>query len=437
MADPHVPASGDVPTRDRRAQWSWALYDWANSAFATTVMAGFFPVFFKSYWAAGMPVTESTARLGTANAVASLIVVLLAPILGVLADHTGGKKRLLLSLAMLGALMSGGLFLVGEGQWLAAVLLYVFGVLGFAGGNVTYDALLLDVADRHELERISALGFALGYLGGGLLFAVNVLMVLYPEWFGLADKAQAVRVAFLMVGAWWALFTLPLLLFVHERPRPQDARGGQGLMHAWRELAATWRLLRRLRMAFLFLIAYWCYIDGVDTIVRMAVDYGLSLGFAAESLLTALLITQIVGFPSALLFGRIGDRIGAKRAIWLALAVYVVVVFWASRMTASWEFYGLALAIGLVQGGVQAMSRALFARLIPREHAGRLFGLYNMMGKFAAVVGPLLVGWVGVLSGSSRIGILSVLLLFLAGAWLLGKVDVARGEREAATAVGD
>lgn len=420
-----------------RAQWSWALYDWANSAFATTVMAGFFPVFFKSYWATGMPVTESTVRLGTANAVASLLVVLLAPILGVLADYSGRKKRLLLMLAMLGALMSGGLFLVSEGHWLIAALLYVLGVIGFAGGNVAYDAMLLDVAERSELERVSAFGFALGYLGGGLLFAVNVLMVLYPGAFGLADQAEAVRAAFLMVAIWWAVFSMPVLLFVHERPLAKHERLGQGIAQAWRGLLDTWRLLRRLRMAFVFLIAYWCYIDGVDTIVRMAVDYGLSLGFAAESLLTALLITQIVGFPSALAFGRIGDRIGAKRAIWLALSVYVVVVFWAANMNASWEFYAMAVAIGLVQGGVQAMSRALFARLIPAEHAGRLFGLYNMMGKFAAVVGPLLVGWVGVLSGSPRVGILSVLLLFVLGAWLLGQVDVVRGEREATAATGE
>lgn len=416
----------------RRAQWSWALYDWANSAFATTVMAGFFPVFFKSYWATGMPATESTLRLGTANAVASLLAVLLAPVLGVIADRSGRKKGLLLLLAMLGVLMSGGLFLVGEGYWLVAAGLYVLGVVGFSGSIVTYDAMLLDVAGKAELERVSALGFALGYLGGGLLFAINVLMVLYPEAFGLADKAEAVRVAFLTVAVWWAVFSLPVLLFVDEVPHPQAQSFSRGMRHAWQEFSATWRMLRQLPMAFTFLIAYWCYIDGVDTIVRMAVDYGLSLGFAADSLLTALLLTQFVGFPAALLFGRIGDRIGAKRAIWLALIVYVIVVFWAWRMTASWEFYGLAIVIGLVQGGIQAMSRALYARLIPAEHAGRLFGLYNMMGKFAAVVGPLLVGWFAVWSGDARTGILSVLLLFVAGAWLLGRVRVAEGEREAA-----
>ncbi len=421
----------DTLPAGRRSQWSWALYDWANSAFATTVMAGFFPVFFKSYWSADVSVTESTARLGTANAIASLLVMLLAPLLGVIADRSGRKKGLLLMLTTLGVLMSAGLFLVAEGYWLVAAGLYVFGVVGFAGANVTYDAMLLDVAAKDEVERVSALGYALGYLGGGLLFTVNVLMVLYPQSFGLADKAEAVRLAFLMVAIWWAVFSLPVMLYVHEQGHAAT-REGRGLRQAWAELVATWRLLRSLPMAFTFLLAYWCYIDGVDTIVRMAVDYGMSLGFAAEGLLTALLITQFVGFPAALVFGRIGDRIGAKHAIWLALVVYVIVVFWASQMRAEWEFYGLAVVIGLVQGGIQAMSRALYARLIPTEHAGRLFGLYNMMGKFAAVVGPLLVGWVAVLSDSARMGILSVLLLFVAGGWLLGRVDVRAGQRAAA-----
>jgi len=419
----------------RRAQWSWAFYDWANSAFATTVMAGFFPVFFKSYWAAGVTASESTAQLGTANAVASLVAVLLAPALGVLADRAGHKKRLLLLFAALGSLMTGSLFLVEQGYWLVASGIYVLGIIAFAGGNVVYDAMLLDIAERHQLERVSALGFALGYLGGGLLFAVNVVMVVQPEWFGFADKAEAVRLAFVMVALWWALFSLPVLLFVPDRAAG-GVRPGRGVGTGWQELRETWRLLRRLRMAFIFLIAYWFYIDGVDTVVRMGVDYGLSLGFAAESLLTALLITQVVGFPAALLFGRLGERIGAKRAIWLAIAVYVLVVFWATRMAESWEFYVMAVAIGLVQGGIQAMSRALYARMIPVEHAGRLFGLYNMMGKFAAIIGPLLVGWVTLATDSARVGILSILVLFAIGGVLLSRVDVAVGERDALNAGG-
>lgn len=415
----------------RRAQWSWALYDWANSAFATTVMAGFFPVFFKTYWSAGMTATESTAHLGMANGLASLFGVLLAPVLGVIADRSGVRKRLLLRLAAFGALMSGGLFFVAEGGWLIAAALYLFGILGFAGGNVVYDALLLGVAKPAELERVSALGFALGYLGGGLLFAVNVLMVMWPESFGLAAKAEAVRWSFLSVAIWWLLFSIPVWLFVDEPPPTRSAEPGSATAVAWRELRVSWRLLRQLPNARWFLLAYWCYIDGVDTIVRMAVDYGLSIGFAADGLLLALLITQLVGFPAALLFGRIGDAYGAKRAIALALVVYVLVVLWAWQMRETWEFYALAVVIGLVQGGIQAMSRAQYARLIPTEHAGRLFGLYNMMGKLAAVLGPFMVAWVAHATGDSRSGILSLLLLFLFGGGLLWRVDTEAGEREA------
>jgi UMF1 family MFS transporter len=259
--------------------------------------------------------------------------------------------------------------------------------------------------------------------------------VLQPEWFGLADKAEAVRFAFLTVAAWWAVFTVPLVLYVRS-PERTSREAGPGWRHAWQELLISWRLLRSLPNAFVFLIAYWFYIDGVDTIVRMAVDYGLSIGFAADGLLTALLVTQFVGFPAALFFGRIGDRIGARGAIFLALAVYVIVVIWSARITEVWEFYGLAVMIGLVQGGVQAMSRALFARLIPAEHAGRLFGLYNMMGKFAAILGPVLVGWVAVVTDSSRVGILSILVLFLVGAILLSRVDVRQGEADAGRLAG-
>lgn len=414
-----------------RQQVSWALYDWANSAFATTVMAGFFPVFFKQFWATDLNVTDSTFWLGLINSLASLVIVLLGPVMGAVSDCGGLKKRLLFTFAALGILMSGALFWVAQGQWLFALLLYGAGIIGFSGSNVFYDALLLEVAPRDRLERISAFGFALGYLGGGLLFALNVLMVLQPQRFGLTDAGEAVRWSFLSVALWWAVFSLPVLLFVHE-PRPKSRPPMTRLFgRAFGELADTFRHLRRSRMAFLFLIAYWFYIDGVDTIVRMAVDYGLSIGLESSDLLTALLVTQFVGFPAALVFGHWGQRVGPKRGIQTALAVYVLAVLWAWRMDSAWEFYTLAVVIGLVQGGLQALSRALFARLIPPERSGEFFGFYNMLGKFAAVLGPLMVGWVSALSGDPRTGILSVLVLFLIGALLLAKVDVAAGEAAA------
>jgi UMF1 family MFS transporter len=418
-------------SEESRRVLAWALYDWANSAFATTVMAGFFPVFFKQYWAVGKAATDSTFLLGSANSAASLVIMLSAPLLGAIADRGGTKKRFLMFFAFTGVAMTGGLFLAAEGAWALALALYVAAVLGFSGGNIFYDALLVDVARESRLERVSAFGFALGYFGGGLLFAVNVLMTLYPAFFGLADASAAVRASFLCVAVWWALFSLPVMLFVQER-RPSPVGGRAGSVRAGlRQLRGTLGHLRQLRSAFLFLVAYWLYIDGVDTIVRMAVDYGLSLGFEAEGLMLALLITQFVGFPAAVVFGRIGERRGPRQGIMLAIFVYLLVVLWAYQMTSTWEFYLLAVAIGLVQGGIQALSRSLYARLIPRDKAGEFFGFYNMLGKFAAVLGPVLMGWVGVATGSSRAAILSLAALFVAGAVLLALVDVKGGARAA------
>ncbi len=408
----------------RRPRISWALYDWGNSAFATTVMAGFFPVFFKEYWARGLSATDSTFWLGVGNSAASTLMVLFAPLIGALADQGGSKKRYLLLFAFLGALMTSSLFLVAAGMWQIALLFYALGIVGFSGSIVPYDALLVDVAEEDELDRVSALGYALGYLGGGLLFAVNVFMVLNPEYFGLTDAGQAVRVSFLMVGIWWALFSLPVMLFVRERnPRPANPHVLRG---ALKEIRDNFREVGRYRMVALFLLAYWLYIDGVDTIVRMAVDYGLAIGFEPADLLTALLITQFVGFPAALVFGRVGDRYGPKKGIMIALVVYIIIVFWAWRMNSPWEFYALAVVIGLVQGGIQSLSRSLYARLIPQDRAGMFFGVYNMLGKFAAVIGPLLVGWVAAASGDSRLGILAVLLLFVAGFVVLQRVIVEK-----------
>ena len=408
----------------RRPRISWALYDWGNSAFATTVMAGFFPVFFKEYWARGLSATDSTFWLGVGNSAASTLMVLFAPLIGALADQGGSKKRYLLLFAFLGALMTSSLFLVAAGMWQIALLFYALGIVGFSGSIVPYDALLVDVAEEDELDRVSALGYALGYLGGGLLFAVNVFMVLNPEYFGLTDAGQAVRVSFLMVGIWWALFSLPVMLFVRERnPRPANPHVLRG---ALKEIRDNFREVGHYRMVALFLLAYWLYIDGVDTIVRMAVDYGLAIGFEPADLLTALLITQFVGFPAALVFGRVGDRYGPKKGIMIALVVYIIIVFWAWRMNSPWEFYALAVVIGLVQGGIQSLSRSLYARLIPQDRAGMFFGVYNMLGKFAAVIGPLLVGWVAAASGDSRLGILAVLLLFVAGFVVLQRVIVEK-----------
>ena len=410
---------------------SWSLYDWANSSFATTVMAGFFPVFFKSYWSAGADVTESTFQLGLANSVASIAIMILAPVLGAIADKGGARKKFLLFFTVMGVVMTGGLYFVERGMWDLAVLLYMAASIGFAGGNVFYDALLVSVAPQGKLDVVSALGYSLGYLGGGMLFAANVAMTLWPQTFGLADAAEAVRVSFVMVAVWWAVFSIPVMVFVKEPSATQRIATAEMIKGGWQQLVATFHHIRRLRAVWLFLIAYWCYIDAVDTIIRMAVDYGMALGFDSKSLIVALLITQIVGFPAALVFGKLGERLGAKASVFIAIAVYIGITLWAMAMNKVIEFYVLAVIIGLVQGGIQSLSRSLYASMIPADKSGEFFGFYNMLGKFATVLGPVLMGIVGVLTGKPRLSLLAVVALFVIGAVVLYFVDVTEGRRGA------
>jgi UMF1 family MFS transporter len=422
---------------DKKTIVSWALYDWANSAFATTVMAGFFPVFFKQFWSAGADTTISTARLGLANSIAGVVVAIIAPVLGAVADRGTSKKKFLFFFSYMGIVMTLSLYMVSKGDWPLAVLLYVIATIGFSGGNIFYDSLITGVASGKKLDFVSALGYALGYLGGGLLFAVNVWMTISPDIFGFADAAEAVRFSFLMVGAWWALFSVPVFLFVKE-PENDKVSGPVALREGLLQLKSTFHEIRHLKTVFLFLAAYWLYIDGVDTIVRMAVDYGISIGFESNDLIIALLITQFVGFPSAIAFGHIRQKIGAKRAIFIAIGVYLFVSVWGAFMKDKNEFYMLAIIIGLVQGGIQALSRSFYARIIPVNKSAEYFGFYNMLGKFAAVLGPGMMGGVGLLvrnmgyssDTASRVSIASLSLFFIAGGILFYFVDEKKGREE-------
>ena len=400
------------------------MYDWANSSFATTVMAGYFPLFFKQFWNAGVPATESTFRLGIANGTASLLVALMAPLVGAIADKGSARVRLLGLFTVLGAAATAGLFLVSKGDWLAAFILYVIASLGFWGGNQFYDSLLTDVSAEHEYDLVSGYGYAMGYLGGGLLFAVNVVMVLKPALFGLADAGEAVRWSFVTVGIWWAGFTLFTLLFVRERSTQPALPAGEAIRAGAAELFNTLRHLRGDQTLLMFLLAYWFYIDGVNTIIKMAVDYGLSLGLKQDSLITALLITQFVGFPAALAFGWLGKRTGPKTGLFIGIAVYTGAAAYAYFLDSEIEFYALAIVIGLVQGGVQSLSRSLFGRLVPAGKSGEFFGFYNLMGKAAAILGPLLTGFVALTTHSSQLAIVSVSILFIIGAAFLSRVKV-------------
>jgi len=431
--------------------WGWVMYDWANSAFATTVMAGFFPIFFKQYWSYGADVNLSTAQLGFGNSLASLFVALMAPVLGAIADKGSVKKKLLLLFAYLGVLMTAGLFLVQKGQWGLAIFIYVMGVIGFSGANVFYDSILPSITGEDKIDYISSLGFSMGYLGGGLLFLINVMMTLMPKTFGLPDAAAAVRFSFLSVALWWGLFTLFTIAWVPEGTSAGGHPTRENFVVAgFKQFLATFRKIHHLKTVFLFLLAYWFYIDGVDTIIRMAVDYGLSLGFESNDLIVALLIVQFVGFPAALVFGKLGQRWGARKAIYLAIAIYMGVTIWGAMMTQKMEFYILAIVIGSVQGGIQALSRSYYARLIPKNQAAEYYGFYNMLGKFAVIIGPALMGIVGLTARrllmpaspteeqlaqigqlASRWSIASILLLFIVGAVLFYFVDEEKGREEA------
>jgi UMF1 family MFS transporter len=405
----------------RRPVLGWALYDWANSAFSLSVVTAFVPVLLAGYWNDGSASPVVTFRLGMANGVGSFAVAVLAPLLGALADTAGRRKQLLATFTLLGVMATAALYAVTAGAWFTAAVLYVLASIGFSAGNSLYDSLLVNVAVPAEYDRVSAYGYGLGYLGSALLFTLNVAMAARPQAFGFPTESAALRVAFLLVAVWWAIFTLPLLAWVPEK-RGLSIRARKVWLAGFGQLLGTLRNVRRQRNLFLFLAAYWLYIDGIYTIIKMAVDYGLSLGLSSQSLIKSILLTNFVAFPAAIVFGRLGERIGTRTGIYLGLTVYVLATLGAVFIHTEFEFAMLALVIGLVQGGVQSLSRSFFARLIPAHQTSEYFGFYNMLGKFAAILGPVLSGVVALASGSQRLGILSILILFISGTALLTRV---------------
>ena len=414
----------------RKPVVAWAFYDWANSAFATTIMAGFFPVFYSAI-SKELSTEDSQFWFNVTLAAASVLIAVSAPILGAVADRGGSRKKFLVFFASIGILMTGGLAWVHAGHWWMGLLLYGLGTVGFSGANVFYDSMLVDVAEDDELDLVSALGYSAGYIGGGLLFALNVLMVQKPEWFALRDAAAAVKASFLSVSLWWALFTVPLVRFVRETPTEDQAPPLEAVRAGLRQLLDTLKEIRAFKVLVLFLVAYWIYIDGVNTVIKTAVFFGdRVLGLEQGALITALLLTQFVAFPAALSFGWLGQRIGPKPAILIGIAVYLAALVYAWRfLQDEGDFYLLAIAIGLVQGGVQSLSRSLYARLVPPSKTAEFFGFFNMVGKFATIFGPLLIAFTPKLipGASDRDGILSLGILFLLGGFLLSRVRVEAG----------
>ncbi len=403
-----------------KSAWSWALYDWANSAFATTVMAGFFPIFFKSYWASNLSDAESTFAIGSVNSLVGLLIAFSAPVLGALADAGDSKRKFLFSFAFLGIIATGYLFFIPESSWKLAVVFYGIGVIGFSGGNIFYDSLLVTVSKEKERNRVSALGFSLGYLGGGILFLLNVAMFLYPNWFGLENQIEAVLWSFLSVAVWWLIFSLPIYLNVKEPIQNASKKQiNTVIADAFENLLNTAKSIKKFKSAVIFLLAYFLYMDGVDTIIRMATSYGSDIGLSATSMIQALLLTQFIGFPATLVFGYYADRFGYKYSLSFAIIVYIFVVLFSSQMDTALEFYIVASVIGLVQGGVQAISRSFFSTLIPENKAAEFFGFYNFIGKSSVFLGPFMVSGIALITGSPSYGILSLLILFIPGLILL------------------
>ncbi|MFI5077260.1 MAG: MFS transporter [Vicinamibacteria bacterium] len=410
---------------------AWAWYDWANSAFMTTIVAAVFPIYYAKVAADGLGDATAMFRFGIATTIALAATAVLAPVLGALADATGGKKRMLAAFAGIGIAATAGLALVGRGNWGLALALFMLGNLGIYGSMSFYDALLPHIAKPEEVDRVSSAGYALGYLGGGVLLAINLTWIQRPAWFGFPDAGAATRATFVSVAVWWALFSIPLLRRVPEPPVDPAAAAGASLRTAFVRLTHTLREIRRYRHAFTMLVAFMLYNDGIGTIIRMATLYGTQIGIDQGGLIGALLLTQFIGVPAAFLFGAVASKVGAKPAILGALMLYIVITVLGFRMKTAGDFMVLAALVGLVQGGSQALSRSVFATLIPKDRTAEFFGFFAVFEKFAGIFGPLLFSAAVVLTQSNRAAILSIILFFVAGGALLVTVDIDEGRRAA------
>jgi UMF1 family MFS transporter len=425
----------------RPALRAWALYDVANSAAVTSVLTAILPIYFARVAAAELAPAVATQRFALATTAGLAVVAVLAPVLGTLADLRPVKKRLLAAFAALGAASTALLFFVDRGDWLLAAALVVALNVGLNGSFVFYDALLPHVARPDELHRASSAGFALGYLGGGLLLAVQLAWITRPELLGLPSGAAATpaeatlptRLAFLSVAVWWVAFTIPLLLRVREPPALAAAEGTP-VAAAFRRLARTLGALRHHRQAVRMLLAFLVYNDGIGTIIRMAAIYGTELGLPRGAVIGSILLVQFVGVPCAFAFGGLAARFGAKRMILAGLAVYAAVAVLGYFTRSARDFLVLALLVGLVQGGTQALSRSLFASMVPRHLSGEFFAFFAVSEKVAGILGPALFAAAIALTGSSRAAILSVIGFFVVGGALLAAVDVEAGQRSARAA---
>jgi UMF1 family MFS transporter len=411
------------------------MYDWANSAFQTTVITAVFPDFFSAVAAADLPPAVATARFAWATTIAVAIIAILGPILGAFADYRAMKKKMLAFFMAIGVVTTAMMAGIDRGEWEYAALLFMISNIAISASFVFYDSLLPHIASHEEMDRVSTTGYALGYVGGGLLLTINLAWILSPATFGLPDAVAAIKLSFVSVAVWWLVFSIPLFRRVAEPPRALEAdeRGDENPVGvAFVRVRETFGELRGYRNAFLMLVAFLLYNDGIQTIIKMATIYGAEVGIDRNARIGAFIVVQFVGIPFSFLFGALADRIGAKTAVFLSLAVYTGISVLGYFMTTTWQFFALAFLVGTVQGGSQALSRSLFARMIPRHKSSEYFGFFSVFEKFAGIFGPALFASAVTLTGSSRPAVISVIFFFVTGALVLRKVDVAEGVRQAA-----
>jgi len=412
----------------KRAINAWTMYDWANSSFATTIMAAVLPVYYAKVAATGLPSNIATAYWGYTTSIALLISAILSPILGAVADFRGEKKRFLAGFMLLGVTATALLYLVRSGDWLMASIIFIFGSIGFSGSLIFYDSLLPHVARPDEIDQVSSRGYAMGYIGGGLLLAINVVMItVVPD----ELVGQMTRLTFVTVAIWWLVFSLPILLRVPEPPR----RISDGEEHltpfqaSFSRLGRTFRDIRRYRDLFLFLLAFWLYNNGIGTIISMATIYGAEIGIGQTTLIGTLLMVQFLAAPFAILFGWLAKQIGTKRAIYLSLLIYTGIAIAGYFMSQEWHFWALGAAVATVQGGSQALSRSLLGRMMPPSKSAEFYGFFSVSEKFAGIIGPAIFGLISQIMGHSRLSIVSLIIFFISGAIVLSQVDERKATR--------
>ncbi|MGP4106561.1 MFS transporter [Virgibacillus sp. L01] len=415
----------------KKTVFSWMLYDFGNSAFATTIMAAVLPVFYYDVAAVGVDQSLADSYWGYSQSIAALIVAVMAPFLGAISDFSAAKKKFLRFFAFMGIIASILLAFVGEGDYIFASLLLIIGTIGFSSANIFYDAFLPEIADEDDIDKISSYGFAFGYIGGGVLLAINILMILKYSWFGMPNATVASQVSFVTVGIWWFIFSLPLLKNIKEEKKVTPKRDRSYVTIGFSRVTNTFKEIKQYKHLLIFLLAFWMYNDGISTIIKMATIYGRDIGIDSNSLIAALLITQFVGIPCTFFFGWLAKKITAKKALYITLYAYLGIVILGYFMSSALHFYLLAVCVGLVQGGAQSLSRSIYGRMVPANKHAEFFGFYGISAKFAAIFGPFLFAIVGQLTGSSRLGIISLVIFFIVGIVLLRFVNIDQGVLEA------